>query len=216
MKRAKPRGRQGVTRVASDGGHIVVSFERTALGVSKSDVESAIVAVFTRAMNRSGFATEAIQNSAENGFDFTLRDRGGIRDLELTEVVPKAAAGAVPYDAPNKVQTMGAVADLVLARVAEKAAHYAKGHTPIDLIVYPTDFKLSLPANVIALIQIALHDISTPFETVYWVEPTDIEELQLRLLWPADISHYPVDRVLEYRAREFFLVDPAAWVLGKP
>ncbi len=107
---------------------------------------------------------------------------------------------------------MGETADRIVAAIRKKEAHYPSAtDVPVHLIVYPTDFRVSAPSQALSLVQIALNaEPPASLEQVFWVEPTDIEEKQLRVLFPADISRYPLNEVAVVRAKSFLNFDPAA------
>lgn len=205
----KPTGTQGHSRITVDGDGASHTFEKVDLGSTKVEIEQSIVGIFRKAFERVGAMIYSVQQNAENDLDFILQTPGGSIYLELTEFVPRTEKGS-PFDGPNRMQTMGETADRLLATIRKKAGRYVKGgKIPIHLIVYPTDFRVNVPNEVLALVQIGLSQTQSPFENIFWVEPSPAEMRQLRVLFPANVSRYPDSDVATVRARKYFLLDPS-------
>lgn len=215
-KRRRSRGRQGSFKVSvSPTGMPEGRFEPVDLGHSKEDVEITVMESFVSAMRANGATIHAYQQNDENDLDFTLQTIGGTVKVELTEVVPPANPNSSPYGGQS-VMTMGELADLIVAAVRKKAAHYpGLQKTPIHLLTYPTHFSVSAPHEAIAIARIALQqELPTPLENVFWVEPGRVTpDKRLRVLYPADISKYPLDQLERERSRQFIQMDPAGAVL---
>lgn len=186
------------------------------LGHSKEDIEKTVMEAFAAAMREQGATILDIKQNPENDFDFSISTPGGQVMMELTEVVPPVLAGESPYNASQRWMTMGEMADLIVAAVRKKAMHYrGDQRVPIHLLVYPTHFSVSAPHEAIAIARIALQQAPPlPLENVFWVEPGRVTaDKKLRVLYPADISKYPLEMLERVRGQKFLQLDPAAAVL---
>lgn len=207
--REKKRGTSGRYVVTVDASSSRGEFQPDQLGFSKEDIESSILSVFCEQIRAMGGRIEPSPDRRENGLDFEVQTPGGAVDIELTEFVPDAPERCDPFQLEATLQTQGSAADRLVAAIRKKD-RYPGGTRPVHLLIYPTDYKVRVPRDVLVLARIELAEAPpSTLEEVYWVQPGGIESEQLMQLFPADVSRYPPHLREKARSVQFIQLDPS-------
>ena len=207
-KRRKPRGRQGVVTLGRNP-----AFHELHLPEEKSELERAILngALATAARQKSGDPyglTKPPEQNKENDFDFTLTTRTGKAYLDLLEAAPLSDFGGRYENVPQIIR-VGEMAEAVVALVMKKNAHYqGVWRTPIHLLVYSTDWRLSLSASVLTLLAHWLRTKPHGFATVNYFLPAGVVRSIWHPLFPSsdkELMNINEDEVSSRHAARFDL-----------
>src|SRR5690606_27396708 len=176
---------------------------------SKEDIEDSIFNLFCERIRALGGQITPSPRGSENGLDFKVQTLGGVVDIELTEFVPEAPKGSDPFQGKPALQSQGHVADRLVAAINKKD-RYPGGTRPIHLLIYPTDYRVRVPRDVLVLTRIALHEgPPKTLEEVYWIQPGGIQAEQLFQLYLSDIRRYPPHLREKARSALFVQLDPS-------
>lgn len=165
------------------------TFHEIVLPHEKAEIEAAIL--------QAGLATAALSGqdpyqllqqptqNDENHFDFTLRTAQGEEYLDLMEAAPLQHYGG-SYEAVPQVLNVGELAAAVYELVLRKNAKYQGiWARPIHLLLYTTDWRLSLPPSVMTLLAHWFRTKSHGFATVAYFLPAGVVRPHWCMLFPS-------------------------------
>jgi hypothetical protein len=195
--RRTPRKPTGTLGGVVFGGGRTAEFKEVQFPENKREIESQI---FNEALKASasvspnfwefyGLTAAPIQNRDEDGFDYILHTKTGEQYLDLAEAAPLAKLGGT-YDAVGLSYRNGERADVVYDVIAGKVAKYGvKPRSPIHLLLYTTDFRLSLDSGVLDIVGYRASRQPHSFRSiVYFEPPRDLQVVYPRL--PEDFDGF--------------------------
>ncbi|MEP7318316.1 MAG: hypothetical protein ABI921_06235 [Panacibacter sp.] len=178
----KPSGKLTMWSAARNFG-----YQRKFSGV-KDEIEKEIVSGFIKLQNKaSDFEIKytRFEQLKENDFDFLIFIGDQKAYFELTEMTPldikngfaKASELINVYDYARKLFDL----------IQKKNQHYSI-KTPIDLLVYITDYRAFIPSDALILIKYFLQKSSIIFRNIFFYAPYTEDAGVLKLLYPNNES----------------------------
>jgi hypothetical protein len=179
-KHGKPTGDIPFVRVG--GGQ--VEELRVDLPSSKPEIEDWILTRTLRSADREGvplFGGFRPDQNPEDDFDYTIQTPYGIQYLDLMEVFvgttgPHSSAPAA-FDGRKRAEE---IADAVM----NKSESYGQPARPLHLLLYSTDWRLSLHPPVAEILAVALSTRPHVFETIVYFGPLDGDGGFVFRMWP--------------------------------
>jgi hypothetical protein len=184
-KRKKPRGRMGLVSLARQPSYVELRLPDVKADIEKAILQHALATAVAQKRDIYGLAGTPRQNK-ENDFDFVLPTKRGEEYIDLMEAAPLEEFGGSYEKVPQEMRA-GELATKIYALIERKSSKYPRSaKTPIHLLLYTTDWRLSLPPSVLTLLAYWLRTRQHVFETVAYYLPAGI----VRPLWypllPAD------------------------------
>jgi hypothetical protein len=140
-----------------------------------------------------GLTAEPLQNSDEQGPDYILQTKSGEQYLDLAEAAPLAKLGGT-YDDLGLSYINGERADLVYDEViAGKVARYGKNRRDaIHLLLYATDFRLSLSSEVLDLLGYRASRQPHGFPSIVYFDLDGTGKGEFHVIYPRPLSDFEV------------------------
>ncbi len=204
----KPTGKLGslVIGVGRTAEFQAVQFPETKPPIERQIFEAALKASESVSPNFWEFygLTAAPVQDDENGFDYILETKTGRQYLDLAEAAPLAKLGGT-YDALGLSYLNGERADLVYEVIAGKVAKYGVNPgSPLHLLLYTTDFRLSLDPGVLDLVRYRASRQPHGFRSiVYFEQPRDLQVIYPRPLGDFDEFDEPSSRQMRTVLADF-------------
>jgi hypothetical protein len=181
----KPTGNIGPFSATSTPTGVTGAWKKIEFPKDKESIETLIVDMWASATRSAGAKIYEISQNKQNDFDFTLVLPGGTVSMDLVEFIYRDGQGK-PYDGDQiEIKSFDYATQLV-ATVMRKSAHYGNaGAQPIHLLVYITHWRFWSNEVPIRLAQHFLSEIPPIFENVFFIEPFDGKEGNVRVLYPS-------------------------------
>lgn len=166
-------------------GYIEIRLPDTKADIEEVILHSALAAAAAQKHDMYALTGRPIQNR-EYDFDFTLPTARGDQYMDLLEAAPLEEYGGA-YDKVPQTMRAGELAKKVYALIERKSSKYPGGQaSPIHLLLYSTDWRLSLPPSVLTLLAHWLRRRPHVFRTVAYYLPAGINRSIWHPLLPSD------------------------------
>jgi hypothetical protein len=138
-----------------------------------------------------GLTAEPVQNPDEQGPDYILQTKTGEQYLDLAEAAPLTELGGT-YDALGLSYVNGERADLVYDEViAGKVARYGENRRDaIHLLLYATDFRLSLSSEVLDVLGYRASRHPHGFPSIVYFDLDGTGKGELHVIYPRPLSDF--------------------------
>lgn len=207
MKHKKPSGYFAFTRISSNGEEVKSEFNEISFSSNKEEIEWYFCHQFCYQMIKSGATINEVIQNEENNFDFTLKVPSGAIYLELTEVVINKK-GQSPYSSQgNQWIRYQEFVNAAIKIISKKSTGYQKSDIPIHLLMYNTHWGFAPNHEIIALLQYDLKRIEHSFENIFYYNPIDETEGELRVLFPSSLKYLDGFDMEQLRERVSIVLD---------
>ena len=184
-KHKKPTGELGSVIF---GGGQPAQFRTIEFPSSKGNIEKMIVQAAISPSNELwrlyGILGPPSQNQ-ENNLDFSLQTAAGKESLELMEIALLERNGR--YSAAPLTYNQGIVADKIITQIEKKSKHYGTaGATPINLLLYCTDFRFCVSNDVLWLVSKWSCTKTHAFKSIVFVTFDDRRTINGTIIFPQD------------------------------